>query len=151
MGYFSQLAIEQMEMHECYSPLDTEYVPRREWLEYHMSFLQEKLATIELVRPRDPLHPAYDRMFYAQSQVHYYENPQTVQDLLFAIAEVKECLWELECSEAATRREQKRQAELASLEQALDGQILMVSCWDYANIFREAKAYRSMLSVLRVA
>lgn len=151
MGYFSQLVIEQMYLHDFCSSVDAEFAHRREWLEYHLTSLQEKLAALELVRPRDPLHPAYDRMFYAQSQVHYYENPQTVQELLFTIAEVKECLWELECSEATTRREQQRQADLASLEQALDGQILMVSFWDYVNIIREVNAYRSILSALRVA
>lgn len=152
MGYFSQWAIEKKDVIH----FDRELIPprhdvseHRDHLEYQLDILRRKLKNLEMCRPRDPLHPDYDRFFYSAMCRHYYEDPETAQDLLFGINEIEERLWVLMWNEQETSAERIRLAEMENLSKNIDEQLLMVTYWDYAAIFKEAATYRSVLSVLK--
>lgn len=91
MGYFSELAIDQY-----IEEREPGYPTRRDTLQYYLEDLEAKLEEIEEKRPHDPMDPFYDRYFYSNCIVHYYENPSTVQDILFCLREVTELLHELD-------------------------------------------------------
>ena len=152
MGYFSQMAIEQTGAVRC----DREWTPprpgasaRREFLEYQLGLLHTKLENLELWRTHDPLDPDYDRTFYSDIHLHYYEDPERVQDILHAIGELEELLADLTYKERGLTETQLRLAAMDGLGRNLDNQLLMVSYWDYAAFFREAGTYRKLLSVLK--
>ena len=152
MGYHSQLAIEKSE--ELRFDRERGHLwqgvsERREFLEYHLEILNAKLKHLEMCRPRDPLSWDYDRLFYSDVRRRYYEDPETVQDILSGISEIKDRLWALSCSEREEAAERIRLAEMKDLGENLGEQILMVSYWDYAAFFKEADAYRKLLSVLK--
>ena len=104
---------------------------------------------MEAACPTDPLHQLHDRFYYARNCRRYYENPQTIQELLYAIKDVKAMLRDLELEQEVPLAERKRLSELNQLNSAPDGQMLMISYWDYATIFREAQIYKKILSVLK--
>ncbi len=84
MGYFSEFAIE-----DYWEEREPSYPSRRETLQYFLENLEAKLDELDAERPHDPMDPYYDRYFYSDCIIHYYENPNTVQDVLFCIREVK--------------------------------------------------------------
>lgn len=87
MGYFSELAIDKHEYER-----EPSYPTPRQTLEFYLEDLNLKLDELEEERPHDPLDPYFDRYFYSDYIVHYYENPNTVQDVLYCIREVEELL-----------------------------------------------------------
>lgn len=87
MGYFSELAIE-----DHWEEREPSYPSRRETLQYFLEDLEAKLEELDEERPHDPMDPYYDRYFYSDYIVHYYENPSTVQDILYCIREVTELI-----------------------------------------------------------
>ena len=87
MGYFSELAIE-----DHWEEREPSYPSRREILQYFLEDLEAKLEELDEERPHDPMDPYYDRYFYSDYIVHYYENPSTVQDILYCIREVTELI-----------------------------------------------------------
>lgn len=87
MGYFSELAIE-----DHWEEREPSYPSRRETLQYFLEDLEAKLEELDEERPHDPIDPYYDRYFYSDYIVHYYENPSTVQDILYCIREVTELI-----------------------------------------------------------
>lgn len=152
MGYYSRMAVEKLETVHfarewCLPRQDVS--ERREFLEYQLEISRTKLKNLEMSRPRDPLHPDYDRAFYSDVRRHYYENPETAEDILRGISEIEERLWILTCNEREESAELIRLAEMEDLRKNLDEQILMVTYWDYAAFFKEADAYRRILSVLK--
>ena len=84
MGYFSNAMIGLSVLHD-----DPSYPSERETLRYFWEDLTENLEVLGEVRPRDPMDPEYDRYFYSDCIVHYYENPSTVQDILFGLKEIE--------------------------------------------------------------
>ena len=148
MGYFSQHAVALLYKNEDPESYRNAEYSRRNTLEYYLETLSAKLERIEAACPDDPLNQFYDRFYYARSSRRYFENPQTVQELLCAISEVKELIYELDCEEILSREKKAQIAELEQLSQVSDGQILMVSYWDYAAMFREAAIYKKILSVI---
>ena len=152
MGYFSRKSLEVAESffvareQEC---REHELLPRREKLEYHLHILRAQLQAIDASRPHDRLHAAYDRCFFSDVHRHYYEDPQTVQDILYAIHEIEDILQELDSMEQQNRFARMRQVEKEELSAATNGQFLMISYWDYAHFFREAQIYRKAIPVLR--
>ena len=91
MGYFSELAAEERETER-----EPGYPGRREILQYFLDDLEARLDVLNVERPHDPMDPGYDRYFYSDCVTHYYENPNTVQDILFCIAEVTALIREME-------------------------------------------------------
>lgn len=87
MGYFSEFAIE-----DHWEEREPSYPSRRETLQYFLEDLEAKLEELDEERPHDPMDPYYDRYFYSDYIVHYYENPSTVQDVLYCIREVTELI-----------------------------------------------------------
>ena len=87
MGYFSELAIE-----DPWEAREPSYPSRRETLQYFLEDLEAKLDELDAERPHDPMDPYYDQYFYSDCIIHYYENPSTVQDVLFCIREVAELI-----------------------------------------------------------
>ena len=87
MAYFSCLEIERREV-------DKEDVQNRreEKLRRRLMFLEERLAIMEDRRPRDPLHPLFDRYFYTE----FYYGQEAVQSILEEIDRVQEALQEYE-------------------------------------------------------
>jgi len=154
MGYFSELAAENMHRYNYDRERPAFHysseVPKIEHLEFYHSHLQNKLAELEEKRPRDPLHPDYDRMTCANVICHYYEEPETIQEALYAIEEVEDLIWAENFRTEKDRVEVMKKAQENELSQALEGQILMPEYWDGAFIFKEAKQYVSVLPVLSV-
>jgi len=89
MGYYSSIEPDNFFVDE-----ETTFPPHREVLQEHLEMLEQELAELEAERPHDPLHPDFDRYFYQDHTVHYYENPSTVQGLMFCIHELKQLLLE---------------------------------------------------------
>ena len=69
MGYFSELAIE-----DHWEEREPSYPSRRETLQYFLEDLEAKLDELDAERPHDPMDPYYDRYFYSDCIIHYYEN-----------------------------------------------------------------------------
>ena len=148
MGYFSNRAVALLYEADDHKSYRNAEFTRRSTLEYYLETLTAKLERIEAACPDDPLNQFYDRFYYSRSNRRYFQNPQTVQELLYAISEVKELIYELDCEEILTREKKAHIAEFEQLSQVSDGQILMISYWDYAAMFREAKIYKKILSVI---
>ena len=76
---------------------------RRETLMYYLEDLIAALEKKDEARTHDVLSPDFDRDFYSDGRYRYYEvlnaGRTTVQDLLCAIAEVKEKLRMLDIEE----------------------------------------------------
>lgn len=76
---------------------------RRETLMYYLEDLIAALEKKDEARTHDVLSPDFDRDFYSNGRYRYYEvlnaGRTTVQDLLSAIAEVKEKLRMLDIEE----------------------------------------------------
>ena len=76
---------------------------KRETLTYYLEDLIAALEKKDEVRTHDVLSPDFDRDFYSNGRYRYYEvlnaGRTTVQDLLSAIAEVKEKLRILDIEE----------------------------------------------------
>ena len=87
MGYFSELAIE-----DHWEDREPSYPSRRETLQYFLEDLETNLDELDAERPHDPMDPYYDRYFYSDYIVHYYENPSTVQDIINCIRGVAELI-----------------------------------------------------------
>ena len=84
MGYFSNAMIGLSVLDN-----DRSYPSELETLLYFWEDLTAKLEELDEVRPHDPMDPEYDKYFYSDGMVHYYENPSTVQDVLFALRELE--------------------------------------------------------------
>lgn len=114
MGYFSELAIE-----DHWEEREPSYPSRRETLQYFLEDLEAKLDELDAERPHDPMDPYYDRYFYSDCIIHYYENPNTVQDVLFCIREVKELIQAMdeEESPAAVERVEQLPGQLTLLKE----------------------------------
>lgn len=91
MGYFSS-----REAHVHMEEREPSYPTRRETLQYFLEDLEEALEELGQTRPRNMLDPLFDRSFYSDHIVHYYEQPGTVQDILFCIEEVKELIYAID-------------------------------------------------------
>ena len=104
MGYFSELAIE-----DHWEEREPSYPSRRETLQYFLEDLEAKLDELDAERPHDPMDPYYDRYFYSDCIIHYYENPNTVQDVLFCIREVKELIQAIDEEESPSAVERVEQ------------------------------------------
>lgn len=87
MGYFSECAIEDRREERGPS-----YPSQRDTLQYFLEDLEAKLDELDAKLPHDPMDPYYDRYFCSDCITHYYENPGTVQDVLFCIREVTELI-----------------------------------------------------------
>jgi len=127
MGYYPNRAIEEQEA-AAQMYVDRTYPSRRETLEYYLEDLNGMLERLDEMRPHDPMHPKYDKYFYSKGKYRYYEvlwgNP-TVEDILAAIAEVKDLIWMLD-------REEMQQAtaeEVATKEEdsVIPGQIGLIA------------------------
>ena len=93
MGYFSNLAITRRTSTS--GREDRSYPSRRETLEYYLEDL-----SLSGARPHDPMDPAFDGIFYSNGRYRYNEvlwaDHVTVQDILTAVAEVKELIWRMD-------------------------------------------------------
>jgi len=104
MGYYPNRAIEEQEA-AAQMYVDRTYPSRRETLEYYLEDLTGMLERLDEMRPHDPMHPQYDKFFCSTGRYRYYEvmwaeDPApTVEDVLAAIAEVKDLIWMLDCEE----------------------------------------------------
>lgn len=156
MGYFSELAAENMHRYNydrerpVFNRIRRNDMPKIEHLEFYRNYLENKLAELEEERPRDPLHPDYDRMTYARSRCHYYEEPETAQEILRAIDEVEDLIWAESFRTEKNRIEIVKKEQEKDLSQALEGQMLMPEYWDGAAIFKDAQQYASVLPILSV-
>lgn len=102
MGYYSRKSVEIEEQRVCLP--DHSYPSEENMLYFRLAELVDRLDELDAVRPRDPMHPLYDRYFYQDHLIHYYEEPHTVQGILRAIDEVKELIWQREKAEDEERR-----------------------------------------------
>ena len=151
MGYFSQLAIDNENIQRFdrdglkYVAEDiNKRIPPKVFLEYQLNLLLEKLEDLEHMRPHDPMHPDFDRMFYSRFHCHYYENPQTAREILSAISEVNTCLDVLEQKAALEWKD----SDYQSLRKNLPQQILLSGYWDYSFLFPEVESYYVALPVI---
>ena len=98
MGYFSNLAITRRTSTS--GREDRSYPSRRETLEYYLEDLTSALESLSGTRPHDPMDPAFDGIFYSNGRYRYNEvlwaDHVTVQDILAAIAEVKDLIWRMD-------------------------------------------------------
>ena len=86
MSFYARLA---MDMTEYTSRQPDYYLPKEhDLLALRLLELESCLRELEAVRPHDRMDPLYDRYFYADFATE--DVPYTVQDLLQAIAKVKE-------------------------------------------------------------
>lgn len=90
MGYFSNAIIGMTVLWD-----DHTYPTQEDILQYFWEDLTADLDALREYRPLDPTDPEYDRYFYSDNLVHYYENPMNVQDILFALRQVALRLQEL--------------------------------------------------------
>ena len=99
------------------------YPSRRETLEYYLEDLTSALESLSGTCPHDPMDPAFDEIFYSNGRYRYNEvlwaDHVTVQDLLAAITEVKELIWQMDngVEERATESE----------TEMLPGQIMLLN------------------------
>lgn len=94
MGYFySQEVRVHMEERE------PSYPTRRETLQYFLEDLEGALEELRIHRPHEMLDACFDRNFYSDYIVHYYEEPSTVQDILFCMEEVKDLIYAIDVEE----------------------------------------------------
>ena len=91
MGYFSERAIEDR-----WEEREPSYPSRIDTLQYFLEDLEAKLDELDAERPHNPMGPCYDQYFCSDCVTHYYENPGTVQDVLFCIREVTELIRSIE-------------------------------------------------------
>lgn len=98
MGYFSRKAVEIQERRR-FEP-DGNYLPEADTLKFRLAELQDRLDELNELRSLDVMSPRYDRYFYEDYITHYGEEPNTVQGILRAMAEIRELIAE---------QEQKRQ------------------------------------------
>ena len=121
MGYFSNLAITRRTGTS--GREDRSYPSRRETLEYYLEDLTSALESLSGTRPHDPMDPAFDEIFYSNGRYRYNEvlwaDHVTVQDILAAITEVKELIWQMDngVEERATESE----------TEMLPGQIMLLN------------------------
>ena len=121
MGYFSRKALELEEL-RIIRP-DPSYPSEENVLHWHLAELLDRLEELNEIRPHDPMHPLYDRYFYEDSIVHYYEDPNTVQGVLRAIAEVKELIAK---QELELQEQQRFLSAVRDTGADPDGQIVFV-------------------------
>ena len=98
MGYFSRKAVE-IEERRRFEPNGND-LPEADVLKFRLAELQDRLDELNEIRSLDVMSPRYDRYFYEDHITHYGEEPNTVQGILRAMAEIKELIAE---------QEQKRQ------------------------------------------
>ena len=95
MSYFSNYAIDYGEA-AAFERSTRGYPTRRETLNYYLDDLTAMLEQLDEDRPHDLLHPEYDKFFHSTGRYRYFEvlwaDQVTVQDLLVAIAEVRELI-----------------------------------------------------------
>ena len=87
MGHFSTLAID-------IAPIEREPSRRTrvEVLQYFLEDLYAELEVLDGCRPYDLMDSCFDRYFYTDYIVRYFENPWTIQDILCGIEEVAELI-----------------------------------------------------------
>lgn len=82
MGCFSEPAIQGRREER-----EPSYPSRIDTLQYFLEDLGSKLDALDAERPHDPMDPCWDQYFRSDCIARYYENPGTVQDVLFCIAQ----------------------------------------------------------------
>lgn len=112
MGYFSS-----WEIHVHMEEREPSYPTRRETLQYFLEDLEEKLEELDEKRPHDMLDPLFDRHFYSDHIVHYYENPSTVQDVLFCIEEVKDLIYAIDVEEGIIEEAEQVPGQFSLLDE----------------------------------
>jgi len=109
---------------------------KRETLTYYLEDLESKLQQLDKTRSHDPYDESFDRTFYSYARYHYYEvlwaKHITVQDILYAIAEVREKLRLLDEEEGLNNVSQE--------EQILEGQVVLVGFTDPSAYIAESLA-----------
>lgn len=93
------------------------YPSRRDTLRYFLEDLEEALEELRERRPFDREDPLFDRSFYSDYIVHYYENPSTVQDILFCIAEVEDLLYAMDVEEGVIEATEQVPGQLSLMDE----------------------------------
>lgn len=112
MGYFSSREI-RVHMDE----REPSYPTRRETLQYFLEDLEGALEELGEKRPRDMRDPLFDRNFYSDHIVHYYENPKTVRDILFCIEEVESLIYAIDVEEGIIEAEEKVPGQFSLMDE----------------------------------
>jgi len=136
MCYFPNRAIKEEEEAAAQMYVDRTYPSRRETLEYYLEDLTGMLERLDEMRPHDPTHPKYDKFFYSKGKYRYYEvlwGKPTVEDVLAAIAEVKDLIWMMDCEEM----QQATAEEVATKEEdsVIPGQIDLIAFLPPKSVF----------------
>ena len=113
------MRLDKLAIEDHWEEREPSYPSRRETLQYFLEDLEAKLDELDAERPHDPMDPYYDRYFYSDCIIHYYENPNTVQDVLFCIREVKELIQAIDEEEnpSAVERVEQLPGQLTLLKE----------------------------------
>ena len=90
MSYFSRRAQAMEDMRS--TAWDRSYLAEGDMLQWKLEDLKDRLADLEERRPRDPLHPLYDRYFYEDRSAREYDTEDSVQGLLREIRKTESLL-----------------------------------------------------------
>ena len=122
MGYFSRETMawsEQLRERSDWNNPTEEAV-----LRCQMEELMTQMEELDDMRPRDPLHPMYDRYFYEDHLSRSYEMPDTVQGLLRAIESLRA---EIQKREKAIAKRNRFLASVRNTGADEDGQFVLIS------------------------
>lgn len=122
MGYYSGLhASMQQGTRE---RIDHSYPSRKGSLEEYLEILEERLAELDAIRPRNRMDPMYDRYFSSEYYTDKYGPRENVQDLLSKIYHTKMMILE------KTLHSWKAEADLKIIEKTgatREGQIVLAA------------------------